>query len=471
MDPNYLKKFFNSKEYSDLILKDDNNNILHLHSFILRQYEYFDTWFKSSISDKTVIRVPNTTIAKILIAYFYGNEFIIDPNMDYDEFFDLVDLTQMWLLPQKIKDQEFMYVVKNLDNIIKKDMNYTIPLYNYFENQPTIQINKESLRNGVIQITRNGKWLVEYIKNYISNNILNLNGGFINLPVAKFLPYDKYIIACIEHKYYDKIADHAEINNTNYINSLNKYINDYIRKIDSTILTSKIGKLLDLENNTILSLKFNMYDKINQYNGVPDEILIKRLNNYIDRIINQCNKKILDTKIITYLDPQILANLYVKFGEYNKLLDIQSHCIKEAFKVYYTVDIFTINQLNAILSADSIVTTTNEFYKHKSSWKILHLQSFIPFNGTLYTLVGQCKRKGFDTVTIKINKSLSKNHKIRINNEEYTIKLMKSNNNQENDIIRPVFELIEYTIQLDKDIDNLEENKEYYVYKIRELKN
>jgi len=471
MDPSYLNKFFNNKEYSDLIIEDDDHNILFLHSFILRQYEYFDTWFKSSISNKTKIHVPNIQIAKKLVGYFYGYEFKIEPDMDYDDFFELVDLTYMWLLPQKIKDQEFMFVMTNLDAILKKDMNYTISLYNYFEKQPIIKIGEkyDQSKRINIPVTRDGKWLVDQIKNYISSNILNLNGGFINLPVAKFLPYDKYIIACIEHKYYDKIAEHAEVNNTLYINSLNKYINDNIQEIDSTILTSKIVKLLDIENHTILSLKFNMYDQIDNFDGTPDERLVKRINNYISRIINQCDKKLLDKKIMTYLEPQIQANLYVKFGEFNKLINIQSHCIKEAFKVYYNTNIFTINQLNAILTANSIISSNDNIDKQQSSWKILHIQSFVPFNGTLYILVGQCKKKGDDIITIKIHKTLSIQDKIRINNNEYTIKSLISNNNQENDMIRPVFDLIEYTCQMDKNIDNIEEHKQYYVYKVREL--
>ncbi|ARF12565.1 hypothetical protein Klosneuvirus_7_10 [Klosneuvirus KNV1] len=474
MDPNYFKKFFNNKEYSDFIMEDDDHNILYLHSFIMRQNEYFDTWFKSPISNKSEMRVSNIEMAKKLVNYIYGNEFTVDNNINFEDFFDLVDLTYMWLFPQKIKDQEFKFVIYFYEALLKNDINNAIPLYNYFGNHPTVTIESPKIRDRYTNPrdqdkNYNGKWLIDTIKNYVSANILNLNGGFINLPVAKFLAYDKYIMACIEHKYYDKIAEHTEVNNNTYINSLNKYINDHIQKIELTILTSKIAKFLDIENNTILSLKFNMYDQINNFDGTPDERLVKRINNYINRIINQCDKKLLNTKIMTYLEPQIQANLYVKFGEYDKLIGIQSYCIKEAFKVYYTADIFTVNQLNAILTANSIVTINDNIDKQQSSWKILYIQSFVPFKGTLYISVGQCKRKGEDIITINIHKTLSKQDKIRINNNEYTIKSMKSNNNKENDIIRPVFDLIEYTCLLDKNIDNIEEHKHYYVYKVREL--
>jgi len=373
-------------------------------------------------------------------------------------------------------NNKWFFIIPKHSNktITLNDINNAIPLYNYFGNHPTVTIESPKIRDRYTNPrdqdkNYNGKWLIDTIKNYVSANILNLNGGFINLPVAKFLAYDKYIMACIEHKYYDKIAEHTEVNNNTYINSLNKYINDHIQKIELTILTSKIAKFLDIENNTILSLKFNMYDQINNFDGTPDERLVKRINNYINRIINQCDKKLLNTKIMTYLEPQIQANLYVKFGEYDKLIGIQSYCIKEAFKVYYTADIFTVNQLNAILTANSIVTINDNIDKQQSSWKILYIQSFVPFKGTLYISVGQCKRKGEDIITINIHKTLSKQDKIRINNNEYTIKSMKSNNNKENDIIRPVFDLIEYTCLLDKNIDNIEEHKHYYVYKVREL--
>ena len=53
MDPNYLKNFFDNKEYSDIIMEDNDKNVVYLHSFIIRQHEYFNTWFNSTISDKS----------------------------------------------------------------------------------------------------------------------------------------------------------------------------------------------------------------------------------------------------------------------------------------------------------------------------------------------------------------------------------------------------------------------------------
>ena len=64
MDPEYFKKFFNNKEYSDFIIEDDDHNVLYLHTFIMRQNEYFDTLFKSPISDKTKVHVTNMPMAK-----------------------------------------------------------------------------------------------------------------------------------------------------------------------------------------------------------------------------------------------------------------------------------------------------------------------------------------------------------------------------------------------------------------------
>jgi len=132
MDPNYFKKFFNNKEYSDFIMEDDDHNILYLHSFIMRQNEYFDTWFKSPISNKSEMRVSNIEMAKKLVNYIYGNEFTVDNNINFEDFFDLVDLTYMWLFPQKIKDQEFKFVICVPVIIFFTPIEYEYAIYNIY---------------------------------------------------------------------------------------------------------------------------------------------------------------------------------------------------------------------------------------------------------------------------------------------------------------------------------------------------
>lgn len=468
MDPNYLKKFFDNKEYSDLIMEDNDQNIVYLHSFIIRQHEYFNTWFNSSISDKTKIHVSDIQIAKKLIAFMYGFEFVIEPDMDYDEFFELVDLSQMWLLPQRIKDIEFAFVVQNYESMIKKDINYSIPLYTYFEKQPSINGERHPT---IAFLTKqyNGKWLVENITKYVSSNILNLNGGFINLPVAKFVPNERYIMACIEYKYYDKLIDHMNaLSSDIYMNAMNKYINDNIQKIVPSIFESTIAKYLDFENYTILSLKYELYDLIDKFTGFKDDRTFKRINNYITRTFDKYDKRLLDSNIVKYLDPQLLINMYIKYGDFNKLLNIPTQHIKEAFKEHYHTNVFTNAQLNAIMTADAIIPYSNQL--NKSAWKTLRVKSFVPFIGSFYIITGQCKKINDNTIVLRIRKSISKQDKISINDIEYSMKSIKSQDDTEiNNIVKPSLDHIEYTIKLDKNIDNINDNKSYFVYKIRDL--
>lgn len=460
MNRDFLKSQFNDPTYSDFKLIDDDNNVLYLHTFVMRQNKYFDTWFKSQLTpDKTKMHVTSVPLATKLIGHLYCLPFQIEDDIDYNDFFEMVELTQMWCLSEGITTVEFIFVIKNYEKMIRADINNCMLLYNYFESQCPINYHDKQY---------SGKWLKSKLVEYVTKNISNLNSGFINLPIAKLLSHEQYIQTCLSYKYYDKLTEHSDIKNNIYVNMLNKCIHDKINTIDTTIFTSKVFNYLDIENQVVLALKNKMYNLININSGFIDQHLVKRINYFVNGTIDNYDQQILNSNITQLLEPVLQASLYIKFNEYNKLLSIPLKQIKEAFTKYYDADIFTNNQLYAIMSADSMITdkTFDNLDNHKSSYKILHITSFVPFTGKLYTLIGTYNKISNDTFEIKPIKKIHKTDELWIENNTTKINKIKTIGNHELECIKKTNLEIKYIIELSNDIFM---PKNSNVYKIQSL--
>jgi hypothetical protein len=213
---------YNKPELSDCIITDiHNTKTIYVNSFILRiSSKYFNAYFNTQLSsNKSRIIVDNIKIAEIVIKYFYlyqhpfinlYNIEILDDIEHYKiiitEFFQIVELANMWLVSNNIKKNFAEYLSINIYEILKIDINNLI----------WIELN---FPLSDIPIYKIAYIIKEKIHN-ISDELL------INEYLLNFIDKDCVIEEGIRRGFHNMLLQTDDIEYFN--DSLNKFVNDGI---------------------------------------------------------------------------------------------------------------------------------------------------------------------------------------------------------------------------------------------------
>lgn len=282
-----LKNTFNNSEYSNCQLTDGNNNACYINTYVLSiSSSYFKAFFSSQLqNDKSILRVDNFPIAKLLMEYMYTDIFNVPENINAQDFMALTDYIEMWDLPLKYKLLDYLasdgvwkwmhggIFIKLLKQHIEicgfiaihfPSPDHLFPMYNirkYLINNP-LEITKEMLTWPLIINLKLSKETLGklYIKHGLFNNLFS--SKFKN-PLDFSNIIDQFVETCprstFTHKQFSLIK-------SNFIISLYSFIPYY----HGDILI--ISSLIPFKVEAKLEYVGNSFGKSKKYNSVFSEI-------------------------------------------------------------------------------------------------------------------------------------------------------------------------------------------------------
>lgn len=127
----HIAKSYNDPSFSDFkLVERRGRKEIYLHSYVLRSNPFFAQYFQSPFA-KAVMEVESIMVADKLARNIYTEYLYID-DMEPDDFFDLVQLAEMWQMPQKVIDVLFTFAYVRVEEFIQEDLAYANLLYRHF---------------------------------------------------------------------------------------------------------------------------------------------------------------------------------------------------------------------------------------------------------------------------------------------------------------------------------------------------
>jgi len=228
----YIQSMFDEPEYSDFVILFDNNiNIqtddltdnntdiidisslpeegkLYLNKSILVSNTFFKQYFGLPIDhDKKFMKVESLKAANDLSWYIYGGQF--EPNInDIEELLDIMELAELWMMPDEVNDYLFHYFwdnfVKIITNITEANMAY-IYLYKY------------------IMVQQRFSDLVNKLCSFVHANKENITTDMFDWPLVKMLDPTDIIELIVKNNAFERLNDFDFPSHTKFRSIITKY--------------------------------------------------------------------------------------------------------------------------------------------------------------------------------------------------------------------------------------------------------
>lgn len=128
----HLARSYNDPSFSDFkLIEMETQKELYLHTYVLRSNPFFAQYFGSAFA-KPTMEVESIMCADILARYIYTYKFRIGESIHPDDFFDLLQLSEMWQMPTEILDDLFTFAYIHMREFIDQDLAYANLLYHHF---------------------------------------------------------------------------------------------------------------------------------------------------------------------------------------------------------------------------------------------------------------------------------------------------------------------------------------------------
>lgn len=186
----HIITMFDNPLFSDFkIVLEKTKECVHVLSYIMIRNKHFETFLTTKVGDakKTLYKVDveNVKIVRMLAYHIYTEEFSITDDLSLNDFIDLVDLSNMWEMPEQIKKYLATYILKNWKRYVESDINNILILHSRFDSQ--------SLRTELLN------YMIS-IKHLITPEMLDWN-------ISKLLPNEIFLEICVKDAAYSKLND------------------------------------------------------------------------------------------------------------------------------------------------------------------------------------------------------------------------------------------------------------------------
>lgn len=222
---NYVFTSYDNPSKSDFQIIADGR-VLHLSKFILRSIEYFETFFSTPIGkEKKSLEINYYFAVKRLTMYIYGLKSglpTVDEELSPDEFVQLIDLADEWLLHDQVMEHLFIYLVHHWRRLLNSNIRYAGRFYLHFRDQGETWVNDDIWT---------GLELMAEIRTYLENNLDRISSEMLDMEIIENLDYNSKLTIYMKCGRYEKLNNLLKENHTLHLRDrLQKYY-DPVEKV------------------------------------------------------------------------------------------------------------------------------------------------------------------------------------------------------------------------------------------------
>ncbi|AYV77295.1 MAG: hypothetical protein Barrevirus29_8 [Barrevirus sp.] len=253
-----------------------------------------------------------------------------------------------------------------------------------------------------------------------------------------------------------------------------------IKRCQLNYLQDNWRRMVDADINFVNYLYYHFYDSfdksVDSLTNIPSwsrTRLIQSLQSYLTSNVDNITEDMIDWPILSKgLTDMIYMEIYIRNNLYEKLNDLNIKDIslfsKHFIKHYDPkIKLFTAKQVSALRGHDFICRDMNVLCskENKGRRRMLHVITFWPFKGSLYTYIGTVhgKSKKYNSILITLELIIKKTDTLFFHGSTYPIASIF----WQTDEVDEGFTDDDYSITL-KDCENLPD-KGTFVYKVEEL--